>query len=70
MKASFVLSFAVFVRQVFSGDRPQLQWDPDTVKDCVGWYDNGLGKTCEAMRSLFGSTLPTNVVHVKQILIP
>ena len=35
---------------------PGLQWDPDTIRSCVEWYDNDEGKSCEYVRSYFGIT--------------
>ncbi|XP_014561982.1 hypothetical protein COCVIDRAFT_56476, partial [Bipolaris victoriae FI3] len=35
---------------------PLLQWDPDTVKDCVEWYNNGEGKTCEYVLEIYNIT--------------
>ncbi|KAI1439859.1 hypothetical protein F5Y02DRAFT_404538 [Annulohypoxylon stygium] len=35
---------------------PTLQWDPETAKDCIEWYNNSDGDTCEHVRSLFGIT--------------
>jgi hypothetical protein len=55
MRTSFALFFAALVQQVSSSRHPLLQWDPDTVKDCVDWYNNGDGKTCEYVRGLYGS---------------
>ena len=37
-----------------AGDQPELQWDPATVDDCAGWYDNGGDSTCEYIRKIFG----------------
>ncbi|KAG8410219.1 hypothetical protein J3458_018255 [Metarhizium acridum] len=37
MKPALVLKFATLV----ASDRlPQLEWDPDTAKSCLDWYDN------------------------------
>jgi hypothetical protein len=33
--------------------RPELQHDPDTVKDCIDWYNNINGRTCQETRTLF-----------------
>lgn len=51
MKTALILSFSALV----AGTKlPELQWDPDTVKDCVGWFNNGGNDTCEYVRDLFG----------------
>ncbi|CAN9341766.1 unnamed protein product [Alternaria sp. RS040] len=48
--------FVAFVQRVASSRYPLLQWDPETVEDCIEWYDNGQGKTCEWVRELYGYT--------------
>jgi hypothetical protein len=35
---------------------PLLQWDPDTVADCAGWYDNAKTLSCAEVRKLYGIT--------------
>jgi hypothetical protein len=50
----FVLGF--LARYVACGTTPLLQWDPDTVADCVGWYDNAETFSCEDIRKLYGIT--------------
>ncbi|KAF2128322.1 hypothetical protein P153DRAFT_423570 [Dothidotthia symphoricarpi CBS 119687] len=56
MKTSTFLSLVVLARQVTSTRYPELQWDPDTAKDCVEWYNNGDGVTCDAVRDLIPIT--------------
>ncbi|CAG5158783.1 uncharacterized protein ALTATR162_LOCUS5252 [Alternaria atra] len=56
MRTAFALSFAAFIQRAASTRNPLLQWDPDTVKDCIDWYNNGEGKTCEYVRELYGIT--------------
>ncbi|KAF1973231.1 hypothetical protein BU23DRAFT_589719 [Bimuria novae-zelandiae CBS 107.79] len=36
-----------------AGDQPQLQWDPATVDDCAGWFDNVGDLSCEYVRKMF-----------------
>ena len=54
MKSSVLFISAALVRLVISARYPDLQWDPETVKDCVEWYDNGFGMSCEDTRKMFG----------------
>lgn len=54
MKFSLLSSLVVLAGQGSCTPYPELQWDPDTVKDCVGWYNNVEGESCESVRSLFG----------------
>lgn len=56
MKTSFLLLLVALVRQGTSDTRPLLQWDPDTVADCVDWYDNYEGESCEYVREYFDIT--------------
>jgi hypothetical protein len=56
MKTSFILSVTVLARQAVSTGYPTLQWDPATVRDCVEWYNNDSGESCEYVRSYFGIT--------------
>lgn len=56
MKASLLLSFVALVRLTTPSNTPQLQWDPATASDCVEWYDNGDGESCEAVRKYWGIT--------------
>lgn len=58
MRTSLALLFTALAQRAVSTRSPLLQWDPDTVKDCVEWYNNGEGKTCEYVRKLVGSKLP------------
>ena len=52
--------FVAFVQRVASSRYPLLQWDPETVEDCIEWYDNGQGKTCEYVRELYGCKSPSH----------
>ncbi|KAK4035257.1 hypothetical protein C8A01DRAFT_38277 [Parachaetomium inaequale] len=58
MKLSVLFSLVALARQASSSvsPTPLLQWDPDTAKDCVEWYNNGDGESCEYVRKLFGIT--------------
>jgi hypothetical protein len=58
MKTSILLSLVALARQVISTGSPQLQWDPDTAKDCVEWYNHGddESKSCEYVRDYFTIT--------------
>ncbi|KAK7189949.1 WSC domain protein [Paraphaeosphaeria sporulosa] len=51
-----VLLLVTLVRYAVCGNAPLLQWDPDTVEDCVGWYDNDGTDTCEHVRKIHGVT--------------
>lgn len=35
---------------------PTLGYDPNTVKSCVEWYNNGMEETCEEVRDYFNIT--------------
>ena len=54
MKFSVFISSAALVRQVVASRWPDLQWDPETVKDCIEWYNNGFDVPCEDVRKSFG----------------
>lgn len=41
MKLTAFIVLAELVRLVVSKRRPNLQWDPETAKDCVKWFDGG-----------------------------
>ncbi|OWY50358.1 putative wsc domain protein [Alternaria alternata] len=56
MRTAFPLLLVAFIQRVASSRYPLLQWDPETVEDCIDWYDNGQGKTCEYVRELYGYT--------------
>lgn len=56
MKASILLPLIALARQTVSTSTPLLQWDPETVKDCIEWYNSDEGMTCEDVRSYFGIT--------------
>jgi hypothetical protein len=60
MRTSLALLLAALTQRVVSTRNPLLQWDPDTVKDCVDWYNNGDGRTCEDVREIFGGKLPVH----------
>ncbi|KAI1656646.1 hypothetical protein F4813DRAFT_362661 [Daldinia decipiens] len=53
MKASLLFLLVAF-RRVCGTPNPTLQWDPETTKDCIEWYNNSDGEPCEYVRSLFG----------------
>lgn len=56
MRLSILLFVAGLAREVACSRYPELQWDPETAEDCVEWYNNGDGETCEFVRSYFGIT--------------
>jgi hypothetical protein len=56
MKASIFFTVAALARHATSTGLPLLQWDPDTVADCVEWYNNGENESCESVRKMFGIT--------------
>lgn len=56
MKTSTILSLVALTHQVTASRNPELQWDPETAQDCVEWYNNYLGESCEYVRSHFGIT--------------
>lgn len=56
MKTSVFLTLVALARQVTSTGYPTLQWDPDTAKDCVEWYNNSENESCDAVRAYFGIT--------------
>ncbi|KAH7389745.1 WSC domain-containing protein [Phaeosphaeria sp. MPI-PUGE-AT-0046c] len=56
MKTSFVFCFTLIFGCVICTRQPLLQWDPDTVEDCVEWYNNGESETCEYVRNYFSIT--------------
>jgi hypothetical protein len=55
-KTSVFLYLALLAHQVTATPYPALQWDPETAKDCVGWYNNFDNSTCEYIRSAFTIT--------------
>ncbi|KAI1406264.1 hypothetical protein F4819DRAFT_241634 [Hypoxylon fuscum] len=55
MKA-YLLFLLVAFRRACGTPNPTLQWDPETTKDCIEWYNNSDGESCEYVRSLFGIT--------------
>ncbi|KAI0181179.1 hypothetical protein GGR52DRAFT_523155 [Hypoxylon sp. FL1284] len=52
MRASVFFLLVAFHRACGTPN-PTLQWDPDTVDDCVEWYNNSQGESCEFVRDLF-----------------
>ncbi|KFY45454.1 hypothetical protein V494_00950 [Pseudogymnoascus sp. VKM F-4513 (FW-928)] len=60
MKISLLLSAVALIHQA-NCQWPQLEFDSDTARDCVGWYDNYKGETCESVRDLFG--IPPEMFH-------
>lgn len=60
MRTSLALLFTALAQRAVSTRSPLLQWDPDTVKDCVEWYNNGEGKTCEYVLEIYNSKLPSD----------
>lgn len=56
MKTAIILPLVVLARQVTASRNPELQWDPETAEDCVEWYSNSKGESCEYVRSYFGIT--------------
>ena len=56
MKTTVFLSAVLLARRAISTGSPLFQYDPDTVKDCVEWYNNGEGDSCQNVRKFFGVT--------------
>ena len=58
MKTSISLFLAsLAARHVTADERPLLQWDPETAKDCIDWYDHlGRVRTCKEVRDYFRIT--------------
>lgn len=52
----YLLVLGFLARYVACATTPLLQWDPDTVADCAGWYDNAETLSCEYIRKLYGIT--------------
>ncbi|KAI4945598.1 hypothetical protein J4E91_007941 [Alternaria rosae] len=50
------LPIALLARGVISTGSLLFQYDPNTAKDYVEWYDNGEGDTGENVRKFFGIT--------------
>lgn len=48
------LLLLAFIRYASAGDTPELQWDPETVSDCAGWYDNDGSSSCAHTLDVFG----------------
>ncbi|KAI9158361.1 WSC domain-containing protein [Paramyrothecium foliicola] len=53
---SSLSALAIHVHLCSGTRNPLLQWDPDTAKDCDGWYNNVGSKSCEDIRDLFNIT--------------
>ncbi|KAK5996067.1 WSC domain-containing protein [Cladobotryum mycophilum] len=54
-----LLSLAVLalgLRFCAASPYPEMQYDPDTTKDCLYWYNNIEGKTCQQVRDYFNLT--------------
>lgn len=56
MKNSLVFLIALLAHRGRCGPKPLLQWDPETAKDCVEWYDNAGDESCEYVRDYFTIT--------------
>ncbi|GAB1317042.1 WSC domain-containing protein [Madurella fahalii] len=58
MKTSsvIVLSLGALAHRVSCSRNPELQWDSETAPDCVEWYNNYEGESCEYVRNYFGIT--------------
>jgi hypothetical protein len=56
MRPPFLLSITLLARRAISTGSPLFQYDPNTAKDCVEWYNNGEGDTCKNVRKFFGIT--------------
>ncbi|KAJ4295646.1 hypothetical protein N0V90_007659 [Kalmusia sp. IMI 367209] len=52
----FLLSVIFLALQTVSTGSPLYQYDPDTVKDCVEWYDNDESDSCDYVLKYFGIT--------------
>ena len=55
MKPYFLI-LVQLASHVIASDKPDMQTDPDTVKDCAGWYNNTGDRSCEYVRDFFGIT--------------
>lgn len=56
MRSNILLLTVMLARQATSSGYPELQWDPDTVKDCIEWWNNDDSDSCETVRKWFGLT--------------
>jgi hypothetical protein len=56
MKFSAIIFSLTFVNQVISTRWPDFQWDPETAKDCIEWYNNVFDESCEYVRDYFTIT--------------
>ncbi|VUC29135.1 unnamed protein product [Clonostachys rosea] len=56
MKNSLLLLITLLAHRGRCGSEPLLEWDPETAKDCVAWYDNYRERSCEYVRDMFGIT--------------
>lgn len=63
MKVSLLFLLMAF-RCACGTPNPALQWDPETTIDCIEWYNNSEGESCEYVRSLFGITRRSSIVSV------
>lgn len=55
MKSSLLLSLVALVRQA-TCKGPHLSFDPTTASDCVEFYDNVEGETCEKVLDYWNTT--------------
>ena len=56
MISCILLSVIFLARQAVSTGSPLYQSDPDNVKDCVEWYNNDDGDSCDNVRKYFDIT--------------
>ncbi|KFY35671.1 hypothetical protein V494_05711 [Pseudogymnoascus sp. VKM F-4513 (FW-928)] len=55
MNIFLLLSVVALVHQA-ACNGPSLGFDPDTAADCIDWYDNGYGESCEEVLKYFHIT--------------
>ncbi|KAL2138565.1 hypothetical protein VTI28DRAFT_6602 [Corynascus sepedonium] len=56
MRTVVLVSLATLARHAAATLKPLLPYDLDTVADCLEWYNNGYGESCEYVLNLFGIT--------------
>lgn len=56
MKPSLLFPILAFIHQAVASNPSALSYDPNTAKDCVDWYDNAFGKSCEYVRDYYTIT--------------
>jgi len=46
-RTTLLLSLAALAGHATADSTPNLPWDPATAADCVEWYDNMHGESCQ-----------------------